>query len=753
MKTIYNKIVCAAMMAVLTGSMASCTSETPFSTESEGLVKMNVTVNTTVTRATPSNLQELQENCVIYVSNESGLLHKWTGVENIPSELYLRYGDYVAEAWSGDSVPVAYEKEGMKFYKGVEPFNVNSATTQVNLHCTLANVVASVEETTIDNSQVKNVKVTFSSTKGSLEFDSSNWADKAYFMMTSDDMTSDGNVLSYVVEGDDIEGNHFTKPGVIKDVKSAHEYRMNFEYHPSEPTDGGAFIQIVIDENIVTDSKDVMFLGKPAFAWDQSDLEVGEQIIGDVGQFVTHTLRIAAYNGFESILVTPVDQSMFNNYLPTVGGFDLIKMTDEYKSGLAAIGVEIATIDDEENKNDLEGVPLHKYVIRFTDKWLNSLSANDKPYELSIVATDVNDKSNETVVSIANTQKAIVMAAPINVDTDGLAKDFTAVKSKSVTLPLTFDDSADLTNAAVQYREVGTEDWKTQSVNISRAAVSASVTLTDLNPSTEYEYRTVAGQIVDGEYELKSKVATFATESVFTIPNASMEEWSNFSEDSKILLPASGGVRTFWDTGNHGSSTMGITLTKSSTDMVHSGSYSARLRSQFVGISSVGKFAAGNLFVGTYVDTDGTDGILEFGRPYDGSHPKALSLWANYRPGTVEKKGAKSNYLSQGDTDKGQIYVAISTAPIEVRTKTSNQKLFNPEDKEILAYGQVTWDGAFGPDNQLQQVTIPLEYYERAKTNEAKYLIIVCSASLYGDYFCGGEGSLLYLDDFELVYE
>ena len=37
--------------------------------------------------------------------------------------------------------------------------------------------------------------------------------------------------------------------------------------------------------------------------------------------------------------------------------------------------------------------------------------------------------------------------------------------------------------------------------------------------------------------------------------------------------------------------------------------------------------------------------------------------------------------------------------------------------------------------------------------SRAKYIIIVAAASKYGDYFIGGVGSTLWLDEMELVYE
>ena len=86
--------------------------------------------------------------------------------------------------------------------------------------------------------------------------------------------------------------------------------------------------------------------------------------------------------------------------------------------------------------------------------------------------------------------------------------------------------------------------------------------------------------------------------------------------------------------------------------------------------------------------------------------------------------------------------------------------MFNPDgDKNddceytVVAYGQFTFESAYGDDGSLSNLRIPLEYTSAAKSVKPTHLIIVCSASKFGDYFEGGEGSLLYLDDFELVYE
>ena len=48
-------------------------------------------------------------------------------------------------------------------------------------------------------------------------------------------------------------------------------------------------------------------------------------------------------------------------------------------------------------------------------------------------------------------------------------------------------------------------------------------------------------------------------------------------------------------------------------------------------------------------------------------------------------------------------------------------------------------------------IDVPMEY--RSSDRKPKYIIVTISASKYGDYFTGGEGSTLYMDDFSLIYE
>lgn len=72
---------------------------------------------------------------------------------------------------------------------------------------------------------------------------------------------------------------------------------------------------------------------------------------------------------------------------------------------------------------------------------------------------------------------------------------------------------------------------------------------------------------------------------------------------------------------------------------------------------------------------------------------------------------------------------------------------YNTDDR-VIAYGALP-DSECG-NSVWKQFNIDLVY--RSLTRKPTHIIVVFSSSKYGDYFTGGAGSALYLDDLELVY-
>ena len=153
---------------------------------------------------------------------------------------------------------------------------------------------------------------------------------------------------------------------------------------------------------------------------------------------------------------------------------------------------------------------------------------------------------------------------------------------------------------------------------------------------------------------------------------------------------------------------------------------------------------------------DGTNGLLHFGRPFT-SFPTALRLYYKYTPAIISIVGSSieetlpsSLKNMVGQSDLFHIYIALSdkSEPYEIRNNPDKRQLFDPNDANIIAYGEYT---SSEPVTSYKELEIPLEY--RATNRTPKYIIIVASSSKYGDYYLGGVGSKLWLDEMELVYE
>ncbi len=752
-----NKIMTRSAVALAAAALLpSCAMEAPFGDGGEG----NLTVSTEIkgeviknTRAiSQEEMSKLRENCIIWISNKSGLVKRYKGVDNIPENIKMKVGHYTADAWSGDSVSASYDK---KFYRAVQEFDVQEGQNSLTVLCKIANVVVSVDPASLDVA-LTDMKVTFSTSVASLEFTEDNISTaKGYFMMP----TADETTVNYKIEGKMSDGSAYKREGKIENVQRAHEYCMSVTANPGTVTEGGAFIKISIaDIPLIED--DIEIFPSPNARGVGYNIE--NQVVSVDRNFADTKVYVRGYFGLSSVVMNFSD-----NFTGMTNGQNIL--TNSVIADLLSKGIRVERQESFDAANvDGGKVKVDEVYITFSKEFLDALPASDTEYVVSFESTDSRNQVGTGSLRIANSDAAVEHLAPVGVaPAPNPQTDPMAVLAKSATLT-GYVYTPEETNPGIRYREEGALEWteaypssvqgaarRSARRNASTRGETTSfvVNLKNLKPGTTYEYKAFC----DG-YD-SADIQKFTTESVFAIDNASFENWSTYEAQTMlgkrtVILPGAGGDKTvsFWGCGNEGGATANRILTDKSTDMVHSGQYSARLASN----SAIGIIAAGNIFAGYYVKTDGTNGVLKFGREYNGSHPTKVRVYANYRPGggvTIKSGNEKLVDIVKDGTDHGQIYVALTDEAIDIRTNPDNQKLFSTDDPHVLAYGQVTWTEAFGPDGSLQMIEIPFEYFERAKTTPATHLVIVACASKFGDYFAGSASSVMYLDDFELVYE
>lgn len=707
---LYSTMLAMPAFALLTG----CQDDTK-AYRSEGRVFINTSVDADVkVESRVANEAELSGSCIIWISSTKGLVRKYEGINNVPAEgIKLIGGHYIAEAWAGDSVSASWDA---RYYKGRQEFDVTSGDVTVNLKCTIANVLASVAYDASVDEALRDYTMTIGHSRGTLKFEGKD--DRvASFMMPSTDVN-----LTWKLEGKDIKGDTFVKEGTIANVLPAHQYNLKVHYTPSSIGTGGGFFDVEVDDTEIVINNEVVIISAPQISGYNFDID--QQLVAELGKVGRKSVLVAGATSLTSVVLSSDNLS---GILSISGNdVDLLKMTEEVKADLDAKGLNFLYTYDAENDVSL-------LKVNFEETITNSLAEGVVTFHFK--ATDSNGKFTDKDFTI------FVTNASVTIETSEAYE----IWPTSVTLHGNVLKEGS-TNLGFKYRMVGTSEWISVAATTIDVA-SYSATITGLTPGKKYEYIAVCDGFESGD------VRNFTTEPATEITNGDFEAWNT---TSKAYLLAADEASLYWDSGNHGSSTMNKNVTKPESTIKHGGNYSAKLESQFVGIGSIGKFAAGNAFIGKYLATDGTDGILGFGRPF-ATRPSALKVYVKYTPSEVAYTSSSVPDVSKGDMDKGIIYVALLdettetynsySFPVIVQTKTA--KLFDKNGANVIAYGEKIFTAATEGD-ALHEFIIPIDY--KTTTVVPSYMFIVCSASKDGDYFVGGP-SVMYIDDFSFVYE
>lgn len=290
-----------------------------------------------------------------------------------------------------------------------------------------------------------------------------------------------------------------------------------------------------------------------------------------------------------------------------------------------------------------------------------------------------------------------------------------------------------------QYREAGTDDWLTvPAADIIKNEGSFHCKISHLKPLTEYEVRATSDSHI-------GNVVKATTQATMILPDGSFDQWWL---NGRIWCPWDENGVQFWDTGNTGASTLGQSNVTPTDNTPNGTGKAASLETRFVGIGSLGKLAAGSIYTGKFAKVDGTNGILDFGRPWT-VRPTKLKGYYMYKTAPINYASTEYKDLI-GRPDTCHIYIAITdwTAPYQIRTNPKNRQLFDKNSPAIIAYGELLYSGTM---SKYEPFEITLQY--RSTSRVPSYILVAAAASKYGDFFTGGAGALLLVDQFSLSYD
>lgn len=715
-------------------SLVACNKEAEFA-EEEGSLKLSIGVSDKVNVVSRSLSEEeqtiLEQDCKVRIYSGETLVQKYQGIDKVPAQIQLVTGDYSVRVTAGDSVAASFEQ---RFFEGKKDFSIEKgAVSTVEVNCGITNtVVAIVWDESLKEIFKEDYQVTVTSSTGELIYSSANADAKGYFSLPENNRK-----LTCKFRATTLGGKTYESSSELSDLSPATLYNLTYSYKETEvgPT-GGAALNIKVEEVPLGDTYTITLKQRPVIVCKDADGQVynlEHPMYLELNTQSNCSIQVSTSSALKSLIFR---NERFTEWGGSANQLDILTLNEQDMETWKNVGISVS--DKKQTSNG------DVWTVCFAKDLIAKMTAQEGSVETTIEAVDAEGKSR---IAVWN-----VVASDATVKTSE-TKLYEVWTSKATLHGEILREM--LSTPKFRYRVKGGQEWTMVDADLSENSFSKEIT--GLTPGTTYEY-----QALDGE-QASSVTCEFTTETEFQPENAGFE----YTSGSSPILIYGDKQSMWWDTGNHGSATMSKNVTTPDISIKHSGNQSILLSSQFVGVeilgNPIGKFAAGNLFAGKYLKTDGTDGVLGWGRPCT-SRPKALKLWVRYEPGTVDNGGS---HIANGVTDQGIIYVAVGdwagqaaegeTWPFVVKTK--DQTLFTTEKGTYsgdgtIAYGEKIFTEAYKEGTNLKELTIELDYNNYGgDQRKPTSIIIVASASRYGDYFEGSGASKMWLDDMELIYE
>ena len=681
MKKVLNIIICAAFALL---SVACNQAEEIQMSAEEGVVSLNVSFASTRADIDPNTPFELK----IYryadaEKSDKQLVRKYTALAEIPEYIWLVKDNYVAQVKVGEKELASFDT---KYYSGATDFEiVPGQIATVNVDCALFNTpVKVIYDATVAAHFTKEF-YTYVCAADSFDLTAAKQGDVPTLKYTESKVgyfiLPDGcSNISWYFCGSD-SAEQITSQGVIENIEANKYYSLSFKYSKDAP--GSLVVEAVVDYSVDHREDKVPFSPDPTVKSVGFDIESPIYYNGGNYEF-----NIAALDNITTLAITYGEQTI-----------NLLEGTTE--------GVAVTS---SSAKN---------YNVVLSEQFFALFAGGQQTFAFRI-------KDASGGVGYQECTCFIEGILPLeSYDLWFSTANFSAYcySSEGIT---------------IGYRVAGGE-WAQLPVTASGVENLYNATATDFAAATTYEYALFENGVQLG------LALSITTPAGTQIPAAGFEEWSTASD--KAVCPAADPYALYWDTGNHATASLvGSQLTVSSTDVRpgSTGVNSAYMKSIKAAVMGIGKFAAGNLFVGRFVRVDGMGGIVEFGRPFDfTARPKAIRFWMKNNEGTINE----GNHTSGSDLAK--VYCCLTDRNFTVNTNDEST-LFTPTVETEGILGSAVWQTEES-HGEWTLIEVPFTYRDNMTTKPTT-LVLTFTCSGYGDYFTGSTNSWMYVDDVEFVY-
>ncbi|MFI3288210.1 MAG: PCMD domain-containing protein [Rikenellaceae bacterium] len=623
-------------------------------------------------------------------------------------EIRLPVGEYVFVAESGDDH--SDPEVDAPYYVGSSIVTVAAGTvTNVQITAKLANARVSVvySETLMDESLFSSVNFTINDavlTRELVEGGSSIFVD--------DKM--DGFV--WTIEVTNVQGVVSTLSQEQAEIEQCAHYTYSFDVNTdTNETDGSLGLELIVDDfvTVYDDDIEINIEKKEPPVATTVGFESGEQkIIKDVSPRDSQMeIHFDVYAGTKEITICHTNEDLAELGLPYT--FDLSTISSETKAIANAAGIEWTT-------------PVYEDIDPVITLTNYAEAASLGEYSFTIELTDKDDQ----FVDVAASFVVLPDMDHLTLSVESEAK-FAVMYGEWCTLDIP-------EGLSFQYKVSGTDTWtvvdQSDIVITSEEDKTYQARVTGLSTLTTYVFRTYSLEAVYEELEIE-----FTTLDAPEIENLNFE--SSYWSGSYWYPNASGG-NSYWATGNEGLvawPVSGSSNTYETTDAVSGKAVYMQSVAINLSISPV-KFAAGNLYTGSYsTNMSDPSASASLGRTYTG-RPVALKGYYKYFPQNINNDSDGVSGSGYGQPDYCHIYMSLEDWG-------SSSVSSRPSSPTIIAYGELKNNQTV---SEYTEFEIVLEY---SSTRTPTHVVLLATSSHLGAEFCGGEGSALYIDEFELVWE
>ena len=620
--------------------------------------------------------------------------------------LVLPTGDYTVKAVSGPDADMSWDEPR---YEGDEQVTIlPDRLSEVGITATLARTMITVEF-------APNMADFF----GEYRVSVANENGKALvFSKGNDNLTKKGYLAASALEWDlymkNTQGTEYrVGPVSIENVKMRQHYHFKFSLDQTRTAAGSSLLRVVVDDSLNEKYYELPldFSGEGAPSISGQDFALADGISVKKGDSESHNVvNFRVPLGMKSLTLSHSSETLMAAGLPQF--VELVDASSALRAHLEGKGLSVPSLNYGATEAAIDFGP-----------FLSALPMGD--YYLSLDLIDTRNRYSAATVVLSVT-------SPV----DAEATSVEPWAGFAILHGRWFTDGRP-SGLRFQWKKADESQWKDYagSVSYNDASATFSTELYGLQGATAYMFR------VKTDKEEETRVVNFTTAAAGTIPNLNFDDWY---KDGSAWYPGAGSSSRVWDSANGGTASFGtVPTTPEESDVVRG--KAARLESTSVTVVVITKFAAGNIYIGDFVKVSGVGAELDWGIPFS-SRPVALHGYYKYSPKAIDfvedpYKGKK------GETDACSIKMYLCDWSAKFRVNTSNKVFLQDDDPSIIAMCDFTSNVA---TDGYVEFTFPLQYRD-ART--PKYVVIVGAASRLGDYFTGGKGSTLWLDEFSLVYD